>query len=94
MEAKLQSKIIRHLKSKGCYVIKASASPGVPTGCPDIIALLDGGGWVAIEVKATAKSKFQPLQKETVDKLNNMYYSRVVHVDNWAEVKTELEGLI
>lgn len=93
-EAKLQSVVSRWLKSKGCYVIKANAGPGVPVGCPDLVALIPGGGWVALEIKATANSKFQPLQKETVARLDEMYYSKVVHVDNWADIKAELEGLI
>lgn len=93
-EAKTQASVIRWLKSKGCYVIKTGGGPGTPVGCPDIIALMDGGGWVALEVKASEKSKFQPLQKETIYKLNNMWYSRVVTPNNWDEVKEELLGML
>lgn len=67
---------------------------GIPTGTPDIVALIDGGGWVAIEVKQDEKSKFQPLQLEIINKLDNMYWSRAVHNNNWPEVKAELEELI
>ena len=93
-EAALQGKIIRWLKAKGCYVIKTQASPGTPTGCPDIIALFPGGGWAALEVKADEKARFQPLQKITVEKLNYMYYSRVVYENNWNRIKNELESII
>lgn len=93
-EQQLQTKIINWLKKKGCYVIKAQAGPGVPVGCPDIIALFDGGGWVAIEVKATEKARFQPLQLQTVKKLNGMYFSRVVYPDNWKEVQKELADML
>ena len=93
-ESKLQSKIITWLKQKGCYVIKPTPGMGVPTGCPDVIALIDGGGWLALEVKANSKSKFQPLQKETIAKLNNMYYCRAVWDTNWGEIKKEIELII
>lgn len=93
VEASLQSKIIKYLERRGCYVIK-TGGPGTPNGCPDIIALLDGGGWLALEVKASAKAKFQPLQMTTIKKLDGMWFSRAVHPDNWAEVKAEIEGLI
>lgn len=94
MEAKLQSQIIKWLKSKGCYVIKTQPGPGTPVGCPDILALLDGGGWFALEVKEAEKSKFQPLQKETISKLNDMYYSTVVYPENWNDIKKQLECML
>jgi Holliday junction resolvase len=92
-EASLQSKIIKYLERKGCYVVK-TGGPGTPNGCPDIIALLDGGGWFALEVKASARAKFQPLQKATISKLDNMWFSRAVWPENWDEVKAEIEKMI
>lgn len=92
-EANLQSKIIKYLKAKGAYVIKTGGL-GTPDGCPDIIGLFDGGGWVALEVKASKAAKFQPLQKATIAKLNEMYYSSVVYPENWDEVKKELENYL
>lgn len=68
-EKQLQAKILRWLRSQGAYAIKTQPGAGTPTGCPDIIALYEGA-WVAIEVKASPSSKFQPLQKETLDKLS------------------------
>lgn len=92
-ESKLQAEIIRFLKKKGCYVIKTSPGPGTPIGCPDIIALFEGC-WIAIEVKASAKSSFRPLQKETIEKLSDWSWCKAVTVDNWPEVKGELEVFI
>lgn len=94
VEQRLQNKIIAWLKAKGCVVIKLSAMPGVPSGIPDVLFLLDGGGWGFIEVKSSAKAKFQPLQKEWVKKLDAMYWARVAHPDNWLEIRKELEELI
>jgi Holliday junction resolvase len=92
-EASLQARIIKYLERKGAYVIK-TGGPGTPNGCPDIIGLFDGGGWVALEVKASKTAKFQPLQKQTIEKLNEMYFSRVVSPETWDDVKAELENYL
>lgn len=92
-EAKLQSEIIKYLKHKGCYVIKTKPGVGTPVGCPDIIALLEGC-WIALEVKASIGSPYQPLQKETIDKLDKWSFAKVVYPQNWDTVQTELEFFI
>lgn len=92
VEARLQAQIIRWLKAKGFYVIKTTAAPGVPVGCPDVIALLEGL-WIALEVKASATAKFQPLQKETLAKLDNWSYAKAVYPGNWEEVKQEINAM-
>lgn len=93
-ESALQGKITKYLRSKGCYVLVTTAAPGIPNGCPDIVALLDGGGWICLEVKASPRARFQPLQKATIKKLDEMYYCKVVHPGNWDEVKKELESML
>lgn len=92
-EANLQSKVVKFLKGKGCYVIKTRAGVGTPDGCPDIIALLEGC-WIAIEIKGSKTSKYQPLQKETIKLLDSWSYAKVVYPDNWPEVKKELEVML
>lgn len=93
VESELQSKVVKYLRSKGCYVIKTRPGVGTPHGCPDIIALLEGM-WLAIEVKASAKSVFQPLQLDTIKKLDNWSYAKVVHSGNWNEIQKQLEGML
>lgn len=93
-EAKFQAKVIAYLKRKGCYVIKTQAAPGTPVGCPDVIALMPGGGWLALECKASATSRYQPLQRETIKKLDAMYFSRRVDPSNWDAVKAEIDAII
>lgn len=95
IEQQLQTTIINWLKSKGCVAFKVPAGyAGVPAGFPDILALIDGGGWVAIEVKASEKARFQPLQKQWLEKLDGMYYAKAINPTNWQEIKKELENLI
>lgn len=93
-EKALQGKVIRWLKAKGCYVIKTQAAPGTPAGCPDVIALFPGGGWAGLEIKGSNTSKFQPLQKDTIKKLDEMYFSRAVYPENWDNVKAELNIIL
>ncbi len=93
-EASFQTKVVKWFRQKGCYVLVMSPRAGIPDGCPDVIALFDGGGWAALELKKSAKEKFQPLQKPTIAKLDKMYYSRAVYPENWIEVKKELAEII
>lgn len=93
-ESTLQSQIIRWLKDQGVYVIKPKAGPGVPVGCPDIIGLYRDL-WIAIEVKASSNSPFQPGQKMTLEVLRQ--WSPCVYVafpQNWEKIKTELLTLL
>lgn len=93
-EAQFQAKVVTWLKHRGFYVIKTKPGPGVPVGCPDVVGLMAGGGWVALEVKASEKATDQPLQKVTVKKLNSMYYSRRIYPDIWAEVRKEIVSIL
>ncbi len=92
-EAQLQSKIIKWLKSKHCYVIKHSATPGVPVGCPDVSFYYEGF-FGFIEVKSSKTAKFQPLQKETIAKLNEWSWCRVVYPENWSFIQEELNNIL
>lgn len=93
METKLQTKLIKYLKKKGCYVIKTKPGPGTPVGCPDVLALLEGF-WAAFEIKAYPNSRFRPLQQETVDKFDNWSFARVVHSGNIDEIIEELDTIL
>lgn len=103
VEQRLQTNIIKYLKSKGCYVLNTTPGGGIPSGCPDVIALADGGGWIAIEVKASTpyrkdghakKGAFRPLQQETVAKLNEMYFARIAWPENWGDIRKELDSML
>lgn len=95
VESSLQSKIRKYLKDKGCYVIKTrpDARASTPTGCPDIIFMLEGF-WGAIEVKDSPTAKYQPLQKEVLELFNTWSWARRVDPTNWAEVRSELERIL
>lgn len=92
-EADFQSKVIKWLKSKGCYVIKHTANPGVPVGCPDL-SFYKEGFYGFIEVKPSKTAKFQPLQKETIAKLDMWSWAKVVTPDVWPSIQKELALLL
>ena len=92
-ESQLQSEVIKYLKSKGSFVFKVQSGPGVPTGTPDVFFCKEGFYGFA-EIKASAKSKFQPLQKERIAKLHDWSWAKVVYPENWSEIKLELDNLL
>lgn len=94
-ESRLQADIRKYLKGKGCYVLKTrpDARGGAPTGCPDIIFMLEGF-WGAIEVKASPSSPYRTLQKETLDKLDAWSFAKRVDPSNWPAVREELDRLL
>jgi len=89
VEQRLQSKIIAWLKANGCYVIKTSAIPGVPVGCPDVIALKDGY-YIVLEIKASQNALKQPLQQYTIDLLAKKGFAYFVYPENWPEIQGRL----
>lgn len=93
MESKTQERLIKYLKKRGCYVIKPKPGPGVPVGCPDVIFLFEGF-WGAFEVKSSKLARYQPLQKETIQKFDGWSYARVVYPANFDEIINELEHLL
>lgn len=92
-EAKLQSEVIKFLRDRGCYVVKLNASVGVPVGAPDVFAVKEGF-WCGLEVKASRTARKQPLQAETVSKLDEWSYCKFVWPENWPEVRAELEQIL
>lgn len=93
VEGRLQTNIRVYLKSKGCYVMVIKPQPGIPDGAPDIFFFLEGF-WGCIEVKDSPRADYQPLQKETLNKLGQWSFARRVDPTNWFDVKLELENLL
>lgn len=92
-ESDLQKIIIKYLRSKGCYVIKHNAGPGVPVGTADLSFYIEGC-YGFIEVKASKSSKVQPLQHNFINRMNEWSWARFVYPENWDEVKAELEEML
>ena len=91
-EAKLQSEIIKYLRSKHCFVMKCGGA-GVPTGTSDVFFCFEGF-YGFIEVKVSEKAPFRPLQKEFLKKMDDWSWAKAVYPNNWGEVKQELEQML
>ena len=85
-ESDFQADLIRWLKSKGCFVIKHQAGPGVPAGTADL-SFYKEGFYGFIEVKLRKNSKHQPGQDPFIKKMNEWSYARFL----WPEAFEELE---
>ena len=103
VESKLSREIASWLRRKGVYILVTTPGAGIPDGCPDIIGLMDGGGWIALEVKqsypyrrdgAAKKGAFRPLQQATIARLDQSYYAKVVYPENWPTIRDELADMI
>lgn len=91
-EAKLQSDIIKFLRSKKCFVMKPTGA-GVPLGTSDIVFFLEGF-YGFIEVKRSEKAPFQPLQPEFLEKMDEWSWAKAVWPENWPEIQAELEAML
>jgi len=91
-ESQFQAIVIKWLRSKGFWVMKCQVPPA-PTGTADVFFCYEGFyGW--LECKQSKTSKFQPLQKEFITKMNDWSWAKVVYPSNWEEIKYELERLL
>lgn len=92
-ESDFQAKVIKWLRSKGCIVYKMQQNATTRIATPDVLFLKEGF-WGAIECKASARAKFQPGQKEMVEKLDGWSYAKVAWPENWPEIKKELDVIL
>lgn len=92
-ESNLQSNIRNYLKSKGCYVLVIRPQPGIPDGMSDILFMLEGF-WGALEVKPDPRAPYQPLQRETLEKLDEWSWAKRVDPTTWPQIKEELERIL
>ncbi len=93
-EANFQATAIKWLRSKGCFVMKVQAGPGVPNGTADVFFCKEGFyGW--LECKQSKSSKKQPGQEAFVEKMDGWSYAKFVWPGKrWDEVKAELSEML
>ena len=93
-EQSVQSKFIKFLKSKGCYVMKVQASSFVPKGTADIFwCYRKAYGW--LEAKASKYSEKQVGQQQFIERMNGWgVFACFVFPENFEEVKRRIDGII
>lgn len=94
-EGKFKKSFLTKLKKavKPIAVLQYEQSSTTVKGFPDTIVILEGIT-VFIEFKASSRSKFQPLQKEWNQKLNdNGHFSFICYPQNEDEVLAEIKRI-
>jgi hypothetical protein len=89
LESEYQKKLIDKLQTlfPGCLILKNDSAyrPGIPD-----LSIFYGARWAMLEVKANAKSKFQPNQEYYLELLSNMGFASVVYPENEKDVLSAL----
>lgn len=94
-EGKFKQQFCAKLKKLGCIPIPYVQTMGSRKAFPDYLILLPEGLTVYIEFKASKTAKFQPGQKEWLEKLKKMgYFAWVCHPSNQNQVLKEIKELI
>lgn len=90
LERNYQAGLIRELKVMfpGCIIIKMPSD--YLQGFPDLLILF-GDRWAALEVKASARSPYQPNQEYYLQKCAEMSFSATICPENEEDVLRELE---
>lgn len=91
-ESDFQRDVLRFLRLKGCFCLKLSAGPGVPTATPDIF-FAHFGFYGFAELKLSKRSRLRPGQKEMVEKLNRLSYAKIIYPENFSELEEDLWDL-
>lgn len=90
-EQQIQSKIIKYLESRGCYIVKVVSA--TKAGVPDILGCYEGV-FFAIEVKtSTTKSNVSKLQQYNLDKIVSCGGQSIVAWELW-QVEDFIDGLL
>lgn len=94
-EGKFKQSFCAKLRKLGCVPIPYVQSIGTRRGFPDYLVLLPEGLTVFIEFKASKRAKFQPGQREWIEKLKKMgYFAWVCYPENQNVVLKEIKELI
>lgn len=94
-EGEFKKRVCRNLKKMGCLPLQYKQDSTTVKGFPDTIVLLPEGLTIFIEFKKSKTAKFQPLQKEWNQKLNDRnYFAYIMYPENEKEIMAEIRSLI
>ena len=90
LENKFQADLIKEIKQElpGAMVLKND--PNYIQGIPDLTVFYKNK-WATLECKKEEKANHQPNQDYSVEKMNDMSFSRVIYPENKEEVLDELK---
>lgn len=92
-ESDFQAKIIKWLRSKGCFVMKNQQNATTQRGIADVFFCKEGF-YGFLEVKKSKNAKRQPGQEAFIAKMDEWSYGKLVYPENWADIQSELEEML
>lgn len=93
LEKDFQAKVIKYLRSKGCFVHKMQQNATTAVGIADVFFCIEGF-YGFIECKKNKTAKIRPGQKEFVEKMDNWSWAKICYPENWDETKAELDKIL
>lgn len=93
LEKDFQAKVIKYLKSKGCFTWKMQQNATTKAGVADVFFCIEGF-YGFIECKKSKTAKLRPGQKEFIEKINNWSWGKICYPENWDETKKELDAIL
>lgn len=93
LEKDFQAKIIKYLKSKGCFVWKTQQNATTQAGVADIF-FCKGPVYGFMEVKKSRTAPLRPGQKEFIERMGRYTYAEKVCPETWETEKTKVEKLL
>lgn len=93
LEKEFQAKVVKYLRSKGCFVWKTQENATTRAGVADIFFCLEGF-YGFIECKCNKTARLRPGQKEFIEKMDKWSWARICYPENWEETKKELGGIL
>lgn len=92
-ESDFQAKIIKWLRSKGCFVMKNQQNATTQKGVADVFFCKEGF-YGFLEVKKSKNAKRQPGQEAFIAKMDDWSYGELVYPENWTDIQSELEEML
>lgn len=93
LEKNFQAKVIKYLKSKGCFTWKMQQNATTQAGVADVFFCIEGF-YGFIECKKCKNASLRPGQKEFIEKMNNWSWAKICYPENWRETVKELEEIL
>lgn len=92
-ESDFQAKIIKWLRSNGCFVMKNQQNATTQKGVADVFFCKEGF-YGFLEVKKSKNAKRQPGQEAFIAKMDDWSYGKLVYPENWTDIQSELEEML
>lgn len=92
LETAFQAKVVKFLRSKGCFVWKCQQNSTTQAGVADLFFCY-GPIYGVIEIKKSLTAPYRPGQREFLEKIGRFAYAQRLSPENFDEQKEILDAL-